>query len=131
MKKKQTIKIKTAKKKKQGDFCNGLMTKAAFFSLIRNTLRLKWMRSDPNRKLALKKVSVGKNNYYCKKCRKVYDKKQIEVNHIIPVGSFNEFSQFEEFYTKLFCNIENLEAICKECHKKETEIQRNSKINMT
>ena len=120
-------KVIKSKKKKQGDFCNGLMTKASFFSFIRSTLRLKWMRSDPARKEALKKVSVGSDNYYCKTCKKLYSKKNVEVNHIEPVGSFNEFSQFEEFYNRLFCSVEKLEVLCKECHKKETEKQKLEK----
>ena len=106
---------KTKRILKAREFCNGTKTQAEFFSGFRSYLRRLWMWSCPERKKALAKIKTGKK-YYCHICQKLHIKKNIEINHIEPVGSLKTFADIEVFYERLFVSADKLEAICKDCH---------------
>jgi len=82
--------------------------------------------------MALKAASVthhiGRRKrvlYLCSVCDKLYDRKQVEVNHIIPVGSLKAYSDLPGFCERLFVeDVSLLEVVCKECHLEITQEQR-------
>lgn len=62
---------------------------------------------------------VFKLYWKCAKCEKWFrDEKELEVDHIIEVGSFN--GDWNEYIERLYCEIENLQALCIICHSKKT-----------
>jgi len=82
--------------------------------------------------IALKEASnisyVGRAKrvmYLCASCNKLHGRKNVEVNHIVPVGSLKTYSDLPGFCERLFVeDISLLEVVCKECHSAITSEQR-------
>ena len=56
------------------------------------------------------------------------DRKSVEVNHMIPLGSLKTYEDLPGFCERLFVeDISKLEVLCKECHKGETAKQREER----
>jgi hypothetical protein len=81
---------------------------------------------------ALKKAShvyyVGRAKrvmYLCAVCNKPHGRKDVEVNHIVPVGSLKNYYDLPGFCERLFVeDISLLEVVCKKCHSAITNEQR-------
>lgn len=80
---------------------------------------------------ALKKAFVGRKpnkatgrlaaHYKCAKCKKEFVKVDVEVDHIVTVVDIEKgFTSFEEYVDRLFCSPDNLQILCKPCHRKKT-----------
>lgn len=111
------------------EYCGGTMTKSAFFGAIRAFLRQRWLYSCPFRKEILKMAySSLLKKWQCNHCKKMFLKKDVEVNHIEPCGSLKDYHEIKTFHDRLFVDdISKLEVLCKDCHKIFTE---KSKINL-
>jgi len=104
------------------------MTEAAFWSFIRSALRQKsrwWKPVTKCRELA-KREYHGSNKrqkyeYQCNYCKKWFSAKEINVDHIIPAGNLNSGKDLEGFVERLFCEIDNLQCLCKTCHDSKTK----------
>jgi hypothetical protein len=125
----------TPKKKKKvvnprvpREYCGGTMTKSAFFGAIRAFLRQRWMYSCPFRKEVLKQAySSLLKKWQCNECKKMFLKKEVEVNHIEPCGSLKDYDEIKTFHDRLFVDdISKLEVLCKHCHLLFTK-----KVNIT
>lgn len=63
--------------------------------------------------------------YLCASCNKLYTRKSVEVNHIIPVGSLKTYTDLPGFCERLFVEDTSLlEVVCKGCHSEITSEQR-------
>lgn len=137
MKKKTTTKkARTPPKKKavrkskvEKPYNGGTMSKAAFFSFLRNGLRrmsMYWKDIAIVRNAA-KRTYKGPNkrqkySYECGECHlDHFSIKQIAVHHKIECGQLREFSDLPGFVERLFCTSENLIVLCEDCHKKQHE----------
>jgi hypothetical protein len=111
------------------EYCGGTMTKSAFFGAIRAFLRQRWLYSCPFRKEILKGAySTLLKKWQCNHCKKMFLKKDVEVNHIEPCGSLRDYHEIKPFHDRLFVeDISKLEVLCKGCHKIFTE---KSKITL-
>lgn len=111
------------------EYCGGTMTKSAFFGAIRAFLRQRWLYSCPFRKDILKGAySTLLKKWQCNHCKKMFLKKDVEVNHIEPCGSLRDYHEIKPFHDRLFVeDISKLEVLCKGCHKIFTE---KSKITL-
>lgn len=77
------------------------------------------------RKLNKKTGKLAKH-YTCAICQEEFTAKDIEIDHIIPVVSPTKgFTTWDSFISNLFCQKENLQAVCKSCHKEKTARERN------
>lgn len=104
----------------------GRWTEAKFRSFIRALLRrgsTRWgVRYDVLNKAKRGKM-INKNtnrlaeHYECNKCHNLFPLSQIEIDHIIPI---NNFSSWDETIERMFCEENNLQVLCKECHKEKT-----------
>lgn len=57
----------------------------------------------------------------CKKCKNAYYQNEIVVDHIKPVVDIKKGYEGLDVYAKrLFCDMKNLQILCKACHKKKT-----------
>lgn len=97
-----------------------------YWSFIRSALRSAWSKY-PNKFKALEKAKskaqgVGrrKYDYTCACCTKKYAAQDVSVDHIIPCGSLRSWSDLEHFASRLFCDVEGLQVLCKWCHDKKT-----------
>ncbi len=90
-------------------------------TMIRAALRRLFLRSRE------RSAAIKRDKYTCQECgvkqsrakgREIY----VEVHHKTGVANWEElFRVIREF---LLCDPENLETLCKDCHKKHTETER-------
>ncbi len=106
-------------------------TESEHMGKIRASLRniSRWWRPfQVALRLASEKWNVGgriKTLYKCSKCKRMLDRKSVEVNHIVPVGSLKSYSDLPGFCERLFVeDISLLEVVCKGCHIEITKEQR-------
>jgi len=83
---------------------------------IISALRLTWLRG-PTRYAAIKASRIARGLYQCNSCKKSFKLKQVQVDHIVEIGSFVDWNTYME---RLFCPLDNLQVLCKRCHKKKT-----------
>lgn len=104
-------------------------TESKFWGFIRSGLRAKWVRWPP-RYEAIKKARrpvVNKRHKWevkCAICKKWKQLKEIQVDHIIPVGSLKCYEDLPGFVRRLFVSTKDLRAVCKPCHNTITQEAR-------
>lgn len=86
------------------------------------------MRRWPPKWEVLKNARIGKKlnkktgrkalHYRCAVCGKEFVQSRVQVDHILPIGSCKTW---DEFIEKLFCEKDNLQVLCKSCHKRKTK----------
>lgn len=96
---------------------------------IFGALRKIW-RWHPERKLALTiaKVAGGtKELYTCAQCDQMYPRKQVHIDHKVPVISpIDGFQGWDLYVEKLFVQFDDLQVLCKDCHQQKT--QKENKV---
>lgn len=80
---------------------------------IKKILRLGFIKS-PERKLALRKSNVVYGKYKCNCCKLLFKKKDTHVHHINGVANNIDWN---DYISKLFCDVSQLEVLCVPCHK--------------
>lgn len=106
------------------------MTQAAFKNYVIQILRRKsmyWPAIKDAKKAAcvgrMRSKATGKQaaHYMCAHCKKFFPDKQIHVDHINGVVDPEKgFQGWDVYIDRLFCSVDDLQVLCKECHKKET-----------
>jgi len=109
----------------------GTMTESAFWSFIRSALRQKsrWWKPIAQAKAKVKRVYKGplkrqKFEYQCAECSNWFPDKKINVDHIIPAGTLRCANDLPGFVERLFCEIDNLQCLCSDCHNKKTQSEK-------
>ena len=119
----------TDKKRNSGEW-----TEARFKSFVTSALRAASRRWPPKYK-ALKEAFVGRQvnvktgkmamHYKCVACQKLYVASDVQVDHIKPVVDPKKgFVSWDDFINRIFCEIENLQVLCKPCHKIKTDQEK-------
>ena len=62
--------------------------------------------------------------YKCAECGNTFDNKDVMVDHINPCGALKEKSDIATFVLKLFCEADELQVLCKECHDVKSYAER-------
>jgi hypothetical protein len=120
--------------------CSGTWTEAQFNTFVRNQLRGASWKWKPISE-AMKKAKVGHGVYICQGCLHnvpvtiVVNGKRIKnvfVDHTNPiVDPVVGFVSWDEFINRLYCEEDNLQVLCGECHDKksyeETQIAKERK----
>jgi 5-methylcytosine-specific restriction endonuclease McrA len=127
MTKKKVVRRKTTPKTRNA----GTMSESAFWSFIRSALRQKsrWWKPITQCKMEARRTYTGplkrqKYEYQCNSCNKWFPEKQINVDHIIGAGSLNCAADLPGFVERLFCEQDNLQVLCTECHDKKTKLEK-------
>ena len=114
-------------------------TQAKFKSFLKSglrTLSTKWPPAHKilkqNRRASQREDKRIKWEYQCNHCKQWFLQKEIERNHIIPVGGFSQdFSKWPEEFGKIaermFVGVDGYDLLCKECHAKLTEQQNQER----
>ena len=112
-------------------------TDARFRSFITSLLR-SGMRRFPNKTEALSKAKTTRKknkktnrlaqHYRCASCRKEFPLSDVQVDHIKPVVDPKDgFIDWEVYVQRMFCTTENLQVICKPCHKIKSDKERKQR----
>lgn len=106
------------------------------FTALRSFLRRCWIKW-PERLAAMRehrRAYIGtdkriKWEHQCQVCYNwfVWRKKEMQIDHIVPCGTFLCDDDYKTFIPALFCDRKNLQKICKICHDKKTAEERKGK----
>lgn len=118
---------------------------------IINSLREIHRNYDDNRKNAKKKAKIAPATYECPYCKiwmyegkseknlnklikenpkKIIKKGKIQIDHVDPVIKLESWTwNWDDYITRLFCDINNLSATCRSCHAKKTKKENNIRKN--
>jgi 5-methylcytosine-specific restriction endonuclease McrA len=109
----------------------GTMSESAFWGFIRSGLRQKsrWWKPITQCKLEAKRIYKGPNKrqkfeYQCNECKDWFIEKKINVDHIVGAGSLKCANDLPGFVERLFCEIENLQCLCTDCHNIKTQNEK-------
>jgi hypothetical protein len=114
---------------------SGKWTAGRFRSFVTSALRAASRRWPPKYeaiKAAFTKIKINKTSgrkarhYKCAACGKDFTQSNVQVDHIKPIG---KDLSWDEFIEKLFCERDNLQVLCKACHKKKTKEERENKTS--
>jgi 5-methylcytosine-specific restriction endonuclease McrA len=119
---------------KRKTFNGGKWTEARFNSFVTSTLRSGARRWQPKydtlnaaktEKKINKKTGRLAQHYRCELCQGEFTSTNMEVDHIKPVvDPVKGFESWDKFVDRLFCEKENLQAICKPCHLEKTKKEK-------
>lgn len=62
----------------------------------------------------------------CAICKKWWQQKYIQVDHIEPVGTLKAYEHLPDFVRKLFVSSDKLRTVCKDCHQTLTNEGRDN-----
>lgn len=62
-------------------------------------------------------------HYRCAACQDEFTSKDIEVDHIKPVVPETGFESWDSVITNMFCDEDNLQVLCKPCHKAKSKLE--------
>lgn len=65
-------------------------------------------------------------HYACAICGEDFPNSMVEVDHIEPVVGTEGFSTWDTYIEQMFCPKENLQVVCKPCHKIKTKGERTA-----
>ena len=69
-------------------------------------------------------------HYTCAECKLEFPAKEVQVDHIDPVVVPSEgFVSWDKFISRLFCDKQNLQVLCKPCHKNKTAEEKKERHN--
>lgn len=120
----------TTKRTKAG----GNWTSARYFSFIRSALRRAFVKY-PVRYQVLQNARRAyqgsdkrtKWEYECNACKEWFKTKDVQVDHVEECGSLKKYGDLSKFVKTLFCGEDNLQVLCKPCHKIKTAEARAKK----
>jgi len=119
---------------KQENF-EGNLDKKTKNSII-NFIRLSFRRSPQVQECLKKSIHPtvkgprGGKMYQCAKCKEGFSQKEVQIDHIeavVPKGKKQVDMSLDEYAERLFCSVENLQVLDKECHKVKSQEERMNK----
>jgi len=109
--------------KKEKPHNAGQWTSARFRSFVMSQLRRgKWPQKYEALKRAYDKTAVNPDTgrqckwYSCAECSGSFKAKDIRIDHIDPVIPATGFDSWDNVVSRLYCEADNLQALCIECH---------------
>lgn len=112
----------------------GTLTESQFWSFIRSALRQKsrWWKPITQCKMKSRRAYKGPNKrqkfeYQCNVCKGWFPDKKINIDHIIPAGTLRCADDLPGFVERLFCEIDNLQTICMDCHDVKTKNEKDGR----
>jgi 5-methylcytosine-specific restriction endonuclease McrA len=112
---------------------NGEWTIGRFNSFVTSILRSgsrrwgpKWQTLDASKTEKRINPATGRlaQFFRCAKCNGEFTAKNVQVDHITPIGYDKSW---DEFIDGLFCERENLQTLCSSCHLEKTKLERKNK----
>lgn len=82
----------------------------------------------PERTKALAKARIERGKYLCAKCKGIFSRKEVHVDHIKPIVEFDGFKDWDQYISSLFCSAKKLQILCKPCHKEKTNKENKKRL---
>lgn len=82
----------------------------------------------PARNEALRDAKVSWGRYKCAECHEIYQKKDIDIDHVNPVIDVKGFDSWDNVIARLFCEREGFQILCKPCHKIKTKDETDLRV---
>ena len=101
----------------------GTWTEAAYWGRLRSALRkaFQWWKPAQD---ALKAAKVG-GGYLCAGCKRVYPRKQVQIDHRHPCESLTQLDHLPQFVARLTCEgADNFQTLCVSCHASKSAVER-------
>src|SRR5688572_7516740 len=113
---------------------NGRWTEGRYKSFITSAIRGGFRRWPPKYDV-LRAAFVGRkinkksnreaNHYECAECAHHYPQSNVQVDHKNPVVDPKVgFVSWDVFIERLFCEADNLQVLCKPCHKEKSREEK-------
>lgn len=113
---------------------NGQWTKARFNSFVKSALRSA-SRRWPAKYECLNEAYVSTQvnsktgrqakHFRCNECKNLFPSKDVQVDHIESIiDPTVGFISWDETVNRLFCEKENLQVLCKDCHTVKTNAEK-------
>lgn len=105
-------------------------TQSRYESFVKSVLRAGSRKWPPKYKV-LNEAKCGKRineasgrtaeHYTCAVCGNAFPAKHVVVDHVEPVIPITGFSEWDTIIRRMYCPAENLQVVCKPCHKIKTK----------
>jgi 5-methylcytosine-specific restriction endonuclease McrA len=99
--------------------------KSQIFGAIRRLFSRSQLVKDVRLKAQCKKKGPrGGKTYKCASCHKCFPAKSTQVDHInevVPLNRAASDMSLDEWVDRLWCDSNNLQVLCKECHSAKTK----------
>jgi 5-methylcytosine-specific restriction endonuclease McrA len=79
----------------------------------------------PARTIALREARLERGVYECAHCKNQFGRKEVHVDHKIPVIPLHGTNDFNLIIERMFCPASGLQVLCKPCHKQKTKIEND------
>lgn len=106
-------------------------TTARYFGFIRSALRRAWTKYPVRYQVMEKARQPYKGDdkrtkwvYKCNECGELFKSTEVQVDHINPAGTLKTYADLPAFVSTLFCEADNLQVLCKQCHDVKTKEER-------
>ncbi len=66
---------------------------------------------------------IYKSMYRCAGCEDLFDSSEVQVDHISPIVNLEGFKDWNTYIPDLFCEIDNLQILCKCCHISKSNVE--------
>jgi 5-methylcytosine-specific restriction endonuclease McrA len=116
---------------------SGTWTESRYKSFITSTLRAGSRRWPPKystladaktEKKINEKTGRLAQHYKCFKCKKDWPAEDVQVDHIKPIVDPKEgFQTWDVYIANLFCEKDNMQVLCKDCHVLKTNKEKETK----
>lgn len=67
-------------------------------------------------------------HYRCNVCKELFKDKEMDLDHIDPVIPKEGFDSWDGVITRLFCDVDGFQMICKSCHEKKTKSELGERV---
>lgn len=97
-------------------------------------MKLSLQKARVEKPKVLKDGSVSKKPdvyYRCAMCLGEFKQKDVQVDHIVPVVPIDRTVQdmsYDEIVDRIFCDLDNLQVLCKSCHDIKSKNEKKNKV---
>jgi len=111
--------------------CGNRWTEARYTSFIKSALRGASRKWQPLNE-CLRRARVRRGWYKCEGCNKEIPSsitidgkrhKNAVVDHVEPIVPTTGFESWDSFIERLFCEVDKLQLLCRECHNTKTKAE--------